>query len=140
MLMPKRKDACPVDYRMCSQTVTVYHYEDGKITRTEYPRAFLDFRKNQTVDKTGSREANSFLLVIPCPREVNSNDPMWVAYLRHSNKLISVGDKVMKGVGPKVTPEEWAAFIPAKVPGLVVVKYVDPKYWGDRMVHVEAGG
>lgn len=140
MLMPKRKDACPVDYRMCSQTVTVYHYEDGKITRTEYPRAFLDFRKNQAVDKTGSREANSFLLVIPCPREVNSNDPMWVDYLRHSNKLISVGDKVMKGVGPKVTPEEWAAFIPAKVPGLVVVKYVDPKYWGDRMVHVEAGG
>lgn len=148
MLMPKRKDACPVDYRMCSQTVTVYHYEDGKITRTECPKAFLDFRKNQTVDKTGSREANSFLLVIPCclenyyydPRKDPDNDPMCIVYLRHSNKLISVGDKVMKGVGPKVTPEEWAAFIPAKVPGLVVVKYVDPKYWGDRMVHVEAGG
>lgn len=141
MLMLKRKDACPVDYRMCNQTVTVYHNDGGKITQTEYTNAFLDFRKNLTVDKTGSREANSFLLVIPCPKEVCANDPMWVAYLRQSNHLISVGDKVMKGVGPKVTtPEEWAAFIPAKTPGLVVVKYVDPKYWGDRMVHVEAGG
>jgi len=30
--------------------------------------------------------------------------------------------------------------IPVKVPGLVVVKYVDPKYWNGKLVHVEAGG
>lgn len=123
MLMRIRKNACPVDYRMCKQKVTVYHNESGKISRTVYTNAFLDFRKNQTVDKTGSREANSFLLVIPCSRQA-----------------VFVGDKVMMGPGPYITPEEWAAFIPAKVPGLVVVKYVDPKYWGERMVHVEAGG
>lgn len=27
-----------------------------------------------------------------------------------------------------------------RLPGLVVVKYVDPKYWGGKLVHVEAGG
>jgi hypothetical protein len=123
MLMLKRKDTCPVDYRMCNQTVTVYHNDGGKITQTEYTKAFLDFRKNQTVDKTGSREVNSFLLVIPC-----------------ATQAVFVEDKVLLGSGPEITHEEWAAFIPAKVPNLVVVKYVDAKYWGDQMIHVEAGG
>lgn len=115
----------PVDYSKCDQTVTVYHW-DGKetYTRTIHERTFLDFRKNQTVDKTGSKEANAFLLVIPC-----------------AVQGVFVGDKVLLGVGPEVsTREAWAALIPAKVPGLVIVKYVDPKYWKGRMVHLEAGG
>lgn len=121
------RPACPVDYRLCSQTVTVYHRETdtkNSYTRTVYDRAFLDFRKNQTVDKTGSKESNSFLLVIP-----GDDQPVFV------------GDKVMLGEGPEITTrEEWAAFIPAKVPGLVVVSYVDPKYWNGELVHTEAGG
>lgn len=115
----------PVDYSMCNQIVTVYHW-DGKITytRTVYEKAFLDFKKTQNVDKTGSKESNSFLLVIPC-----------------SLQGIFVGDKVILGAGPDITTrEEWAAFVPSKVPGLAVVSYVDPKYWQGRMVHVEAGG
>ena len=122
------RPACPVDYRLCNQTVTVYHKEttagEDTYTSTVYSRAFLDFRKNQTVDKTGSKESNSFLLVIP-----GDDQPVFV------------GDKVMLGEGPEITTrEEWAAFIPAKVPGLVVVSYVDPKYWNGRLVHTEAGG
>lgn len=116
----------PVDYRLCNQTVTVYHQDaPGSITRTVVERgAFLDFKKTENVDKTGSAESNSFLLVIP-------GDSVPVA----------VGDKVLLGKGPNVTTrEEWAALFPAKVPGLVVVKYVDPKYWKGRQVHVEAGG
>lgn len=115
----------PVDYSKCDQTVTVYHW-DGKdtYTRTVYNRAFLDHKKTQTTEKTGSKEANSFLLVIPC-----------------SSQAVFVGDKVLLGEGLEVsTREAWAALIPSKVPGLVVVKYVDPKYWKGRMVHVEAGG
>ena len=116
----------PVDYRLCSQTVTIYHW-DGKETYTRRvieKGAFLDWRKNHNVEKTGSTEASAFLLVIPC-----------------SEILVAVNDKVYDGEGPKVTTREaWAEFIPAKVPGLVVVKYVDPKYWKDRLVHVEAGG
>lgn len=122
MLM--RKNTCPVDYRMCNQTVTVYHKDGDTYTRTVYDRAYLDFRKNHTVDKTGSKESNSFLLVIP-----------------GESQMVFVGDKVILGEGPEVsTREEWAAFIPTKVPGLVVVSYVDPKYWGTQMVHMEAGG
>lgn len=116
----------PVDYRLCNQTVTIYHW-DGKDTYTRKvidKGAFLDFKKTQNVEKTGSTEANSFLLVIPC-----------------SEVPVAVGDKVLHGEGPEVaTREEWAKFIPSKVPGLVVVKYVDPKYWKDQLVHVEAGG
>ena len=115
----------PVDYSLCNQTVTVYHW-DGKeaYNRAVFDRAFLDFRKTRNVDKTGSTEANSFLLVIPGPVVP-----------------VAVGDKVLLGEGPEIaTREAWAALIPSKVPGLVVVKYVDPKYWRGQVVHTEAGG
>ena len=119
-----RRRTAPVDYRLCNQAVTVYHKDGSAIARTVHKRAFLDFRKNQTVDKTGSREANAFLLVIPC-----------------DHQTVFVGDKVMLGEGPEVTTREaWAALIPTTTPNLVVVKYVDPKYWNGQMVHVEAGG
>ena len=122
MLM--RKPCCPVDYRMCNQTVTVYHMDGGAVTRTVHERAFLDFRKNQTVDKTGSREANSFLLVIP-----------------GNFQAVFVGDKVLLGHGPEIlTREAWAAMIPATTPNLMVVKHVDPKFWNGQLVHTEAGG
>ncbi|NLU24144.1 MAG: hypothetical protein GXW99_05390 [Clostridiales bacterium] len=115
----------PVDYSMCNQTVTVYHW-DGKTayTRTVYRNAFLDFKKTQNVDKTGSKEANSFLLVIPC-----------------AVQGVFVGDKVLLGEGAEcATREAWAALVPSTTPGLVVAKYVDPKYWRGAMCHMEAGG
>lgn len=122
MLM--RKPACPVDYRLCNQTVTVYHKDGDTITRTVHSRAFLEFRKTQTTDKTGSKEANSFLLVIP-----------------GDTQAVFVGDKALLGEGPEITTaKEWTAFVPVKVPGLVVVDYVDPKYWNGTIVHTEAGG
>ena len=118
------KPTCPVDYRLCNQTVTVYHQDGEKYIRTVYDRAFLDFRKTVTVDKTGSRDANSFLLVIP-----------------GSTQAVFVGDKVLLGIGPEITDRAaWAAFKPSATDGLVVVQYVDPKYWNGKMVHTEAGG
>lgn len=123
MVKIKRR-ACPVDYRLCNQTVTVYHQEDGTYKRTVCKNAFLDFRKTLTVDKTGSQEANSFLLVIP-----------------GATQAVFVGDKVILGEGPEIADSKaWAAFIPSKVPGLVVVSYADPKYWDGQIVHTEAGG
>ena len=125
MVRLKRRES-PADYRLCNQTVSLYHW-DGKetVTRKVIEKgAFLDFKKVQDVSKTGSIEVNSFLLVIPC-----------------SESPVSVGDKVFLGVGPEIaTLEEWRKFIPSVTPGLVVVKYIDPKYWKGRMVHVEAGG
>ncbi len=114
----------PVDYRLCNQTVTVYHKDGETYRRTVYDRAFLDFKKTQNVEKTGSRESSSFLLVIPCDFQA-----------------VFPGDKVFLGKGPEIsTREEWSAFIPAKVPGLVVVSYVDLKYWNGKICHEEAGG
>lgn len=114
----------PVDYSKCNQTVTVYRADNGVFTKQVFTRAFLEHKKTQNVDKTGSSEANSFLLVIPC-----------------SEQIVFVGDKVFLGEGPDIaTVKEWSALIPTKVPGLVVVAYADPKYWKGNMIHVEAGG
>ncbi|MCI5561776.1 MAG: hypothetical protein MR393_01355 [Intestinimonas massiliensis] len=114
----------PVDYSKCNQTVTIYHNEGGTYTRTVHRKAFLDFKKTENTDKTGSRESNSFLLVIPC-----------------DSQPVFVEDKVLLGEGPEVTTREaWADLIPSKMPNLVVAKYVDPKYWNGKLVHVEAGG
>ncbi len=121
-----RKPTCPVNYSLCNQTVTVYHKEkeSDKYTRTVYDKAFLDHKKTQSVDKTGSKEANSFLLVVP-----------------GTSQAVFVGDKVYDGIGPEITDREaWAAFIPTKVPGLVVVSYADVKKWNGTIVHTEAGG
>lgn len=121
MLSVRKK--CPVDYRLCNQTVTVYHRDADRYARTVYRNAFLDFRKTQTVDKTGSREEHSFLLVI-----------------HGDSQTVFVGDKVMLGEGPEITGKEaWAAFIPSRVPGLAVVGYAEPKYWNGKIVHTEAG-
>lgn len=123
-MMLMRRNTCPVDYSLCNQTVTVYHKDGDTITRTVHSRAFLDFRKTQTTDKTGSREANSFLLVIP-----------------GDTQAVFIGDKVLLGVGQEVTTAKaWTALVPVKVPGLVVVSYVDVKYWCGKIVHTEAGG
>ena len=115
----------PVDYSLCNQTVTVYHWDgNGTYTRKVFTDAFLDFKKTQNVGKTGSSEVNGFLLVIPGP-----------------SVPVSAGDKVLLGEGPEIaTREAWASLIPSKAPGLVVVKWVDPKYWHGSIVHTEAGG
>lgn len=124
-MMLLRRNTTPIDYsKLCNQTVTVYHKDGDKFTQATYDNAFLDFRKNLTVDKTGSKESNSFLLVLP-----------------GAVQSVFVGDKVLLGRGPEVaTQKDWTAFVPVKVPGLVVVDYVDPKYWNGQLVHTEAGG
>lgn len=128
MFVFRRNEQTPVlaDYRLCDQTVTIYHWDgkDSYTRRVIEKGAFLDFKNTQNVDKTGSTEVNSFLLVIP-----------------GAEVPVAVGDKVMLGEGPEVADQKsWASFIPSKVPGLVVVEYVDPKYWHGQVVHTEAGG
>lgn len=126
MLSVRPKD--PVDYSKCNQTVTVYHNASGTISKKVITGAFFDFKKVQSVDRTGSREANSFLLVIPV-KNTDGTQPVYV------------GDKVVLGTGADITTaSEWAAFIPAKVPNMAVISYVDPKYWKAAVIHWEAGG
>ena len=115
------------DYSLCAQAVTVYSFDGEAVTRTVHDRAYLDFKKTENVDRTGSSESNSFLLVIP-----------------GSTLCVHVGDKVVLGEGPNVPVSDvkawWRSFIPAKVDNLVVVKHVDTKYWNGQLVHTEAGG
>lgn len=143
----------PVDYSLCDQVVTLYHADfgaDGKgfaCARVVFRGAFLDWKKAQAVDKTGSRETNSFLLVLPSgwggrprwasPEEFDALDEAE----RAGRFTLAPGDKVLLGVGPEVaTREAWAALRPAGEHGLVVIKDVDPKYWRGRVCHVEGGG
>ncbi len=137
-----RRDS-PLDYRLCDQTVTIYHQtgagKDFSCTRTVFRGAYLDFRKTRNVEKTGSKDTTSFLLVLPC----RSGGPAWVSPDQYSGTgfTLSPQDKVLLGEGPAVTTRDaWAALIPAKNPNLVVVQYVDPKYWNGAVTHVEAGG
>lgn len=115
------------NYSLCQQTVTVYHNDNGTVTRTVHYPAYLDSKKTENVEKTGSAESNGFLLVIP-----------------GSTRACSVGDKVYDGEGPAVPETEiaawWRSFIPSKVENLVVVRYVDVKRWAGAIVHTEAGG
>ena len=121
-------NSAPVDYSLCRQTVTVYHPQKdsrGQISAVDVHtyQGFLDFKKVRNVEKTGSSEATSFLLVIPGDRQT-----------------VYPGDKVLLGEGQPIPPEEWKDLIPSKVAGLCVVKYADIKYWGTQIVHTEAGG
>lgn len=118
------KPTCPVDYRMCNQPVTVYRFKDGQYIRTVHERAFFDFKKTVSVDKSGSREATSFLLVIP-----------------GDTQTVFPKDKVYDGIGPEIADSKaWASFIPVNVPGLATVEWADAKKWNGQIVHTEAGG
>ena len=109
------------DSRLCDGPVTVYRrLKDGTVERTVHPRAFLDFDKVRSVGKTGSEDAMSFLLVVPGEAD------------------LMPGDKVLDGIGPEEV--DWATLVPAAVPGLCVIRHVDPKRVGGRVCHVEAGG
>lgn len=132
-------------YALCSQTVTVYHQmgagKDFACTRTVL-RGFLDWKKNQTIDKTGSREVNGFLLVLPSGWQ---GGPVWVTPEEYTGAAgtftLAPKDKVLLGEGPALdTREAWAALLPARASGLVVVQEVDPKYWQGEVCHVEGGG
>lgn len=123
--IPKQK--APLNYALCDQTVTVYRasYDDEfSCTKTVYDKkAFLDFKKVVSVNKTGSKEVNSFLLVIK------------------GNADLKPKDKVLLGVGEDIlNREEWAKFIPSNRAGLVVIETVDPKYYNGEICHVEASG
>lgn len=114
------------DYSLCCQKVTVYHEEGGEVTRTVWPRAYLERTRAQEVGSTGSSERSGFLLVIP------------------GDVPVSVGDKVCDGEGPDVPSADqmawWRSLIPTKVPGIAVVRNVSRRYWRGEVAHVEAGG
>ena len=113
----------PVDYSKCNQTITIYHENNGVYEKTVC-RAFFDFKKAQSLGQSGKQENNTSLIVIPIEAQP-----------------VFVGDKVVLGIGEEITTREaWAKLIPSVVPNMCNVRYVDPKYFGGKVIHWECGG
>lgn len=77
----------------------------------------------------GQNRASAFLLIIP---ERSAR--------READYTLAPGDRVLPGEGQAVAWADWDAFVPALVPGLCCVQYVDPKDWQGSPCHLEAGG
>ncbi len=110
--MVRRKNNVPLDYSLCSMTVTVYHGARRQVLRG------VHFEFTQAV-QFGLGEENakpSFLLVIPGGAD------------------IAPGDRVLLGEGP-----ESCGVIP-DTQTLCVVSSVKPRYFRGRLCHTEARG
>ena len=113
---------CPLDYSLCDRTVTVYRKTGDAIDRTVVEGCFLEPTRRRAIDTRGRREEQAFLLIMP-----------------GALQRVFPGDRIYDGVGPTVTVQQWAEFVPAKVPGLGVAAYATPFFWEGRLCHVEAG-
>ena len=114
---------CPLDYSLCQQTVTIYRRQADAIVRQVVDGCFFRLEHQQKLDTLGCHREKPFLLIMPGDAQ-----------------CVFPGDRVMEGVGPEVSPEEWSRFVPALVEGLAQISYATPFCWEGRICHVEAGG
>lgn len=132
-----RNDAAPLDYRLCSQTVTLYHLT-GKgsaygCARTVFRGAYLEAEQTGGTDKTGATGQQGFLLVLPSGF---GGRPVWGEHY-----TLSPGDKVLLGEGPELTArEDWQAMLPAVRNDLFVVRRVAVRHWQGSVCHAEVRG
>ena len=114
-----------IDYCFCNQTVTLYSYANGTVTRTVHSNAYHERTEKQVVDERGARVENEYLIIIP------------------GNVSVSVGDRVYLGTGDAVGNDAaafWRGFIPAKNDNVVVVRKVSYRHWQGQVTHVEIRG
>jgi hypothetical protein len=114
--MLKRKKIIPLDYSLCTMTVTVYRREG--LTRRVLEGVHFEFTDRSHTESGRSSHSRGFLLVIP------GSDP------------IAPGDKVVLGIGPEGLP--WEALNTASMPTLGVVNSVKPRFFGGSLCHTEA--
>ena len=110
----------PLDYSLCSQTVTVYRSSGTEVMRTVAENCCLSRQTSTPQAGYGKSMEKKFLLIIPgntCP--------------------LQPGDRIYDGIGP--TAVDWATFLPATVPELLEVSFAKPCYWDGELVHWEAG-
>ena len=107
--MLKNTNRIPLDYSLCTMTVTVYHREG--LTRRVLEGVHFEY--NDTLSVSGGMESldRSLLLVIP------GFDP------------IRPGDKVLPGIGPEVHRWEDLTVGP--------VTSVKPRYFRNALCHME---
>lgn len=112
--------ACPLDYSLCNQTVTVYRKSNGRLRRLVVDGCYYVWEDVTVTDVAGTRFQRRFLLIMP-----------------GSCQRVFPGDRIYSGVGPEEV--NWREFIPVKVEGLSEAAYVRPSWWGSEVCHVEAG-
>lgn len=116
MLRPSNR--IPLDYSLCTMTVTVYRREG--LTREVLEGVHYEYTDRlQTVDgrRTCSR---GFLLVVP------------------GSCRLAPGDKVLLGIGPDLS--RWEDLNVADTPTLGVIETVKPRFFRGQPCHVEARG
>lgn len=128
-------------YDLCRQTVTVYHacYNPFRVTRCVIHGAYFERKTVQTVDKSGGKSCDEFLLVIPnknarrvAPALFNGIPGVYV---------LECGDRIVEGVGEEITTrEQWGSFVPTNRPGVVTADWVRDMGCRNVLYHVEAGG
>ena len=111
----------PVDYGMCTQTVTVYRKTPEGITKTVIPGCFLQWQEEIAFEQVGMRKERKFLLIQPGEAQ-----------------LVFPGDRVLEGIGPEISEKDWAAFLPVRVNGLGEVVYATVYRWQGIFCHTEA--
>ena len=111
-----------MDYGLCDQTATIYHKENGTVTRTLIKNCYWEYRREHISDVQGTRMENRFLLILPGPEQ-----------------QICPGDRVFFGIGPEISLEEWPLFIPARDIRVGEAEYVTPFYREGALCHTEAG-
>lgn len=110
----------PLDYSLCSQTVTVYRKTGGEISRQVAENCHLSGSVSTPTQSYGKSMEKKFLLIIP------------------GNALpLLPGDRVFDGIGPEAV--DWDSFVPAAVTKLYEVSFVKPCFWDGEIVHWEAG-
>lgn len=113
---------CPIDYSLCSDTVTVYRLQGDSVLRQVVENGFLTWEEQTVTDVFGNRMGRNFLLILP-----------------GDTQTVFPGDRIYDGIGPEITAEDWGGFIPARVQGLGQVSYVKPCRWEGELCHTEAG-
>ena len=113
---------CPLDYSLCVQTVTQYRLYNNAVKSRQIDNCYFQISDGQSYDAFGARQETNFLLIVP-----------------DSTVDICPGDRFIAGIGPRVGANEWMAFTPENIAGLVQVAYVKPCYWENEICHYEAG-
>lgn len=112
----------PLDYSLCDRTVTIYRRQGDRILRQVVDNCYFSRQEARILDVLGNRRETTFQMIVPGDRQ-----------------QIFPGDRVLEGIGPEITFEQWSGFIPVKIANLVEVSYVTPCYWAGEICHVEAG-
>jgi len=110
----------PLDYSLCDHTVTFYRKSGEEIQRKVADNCHLSCRCREATESYGKSMEKKFLLIIPA-----------------GGFTPEPGDRVYDGIGPEKV--NWARFIPALVPALYEVSFVNPCCWDGEVVHWEAG-